>query len=215
MPTDSHQDKQTKSVAFLHPDLAGWDSTNFDCIISALQQKNYKVRVFRPNEKNSKLLSFVPRSFFGHFKTLFVYMRVFLCALRIIFNSDQFDYVIVNQVSLPILPLKFKFSKILFYYENPEPIPKSRSSKDCMSFIYWIWLVILDVLKQLTTGMAHTIIVNSQFSQRQFQSSYPIIAVPKNKKQKDLVSYKEQSILRGHNPQILYPSINFNQLKEE
>ena len=96
MSVVSQQDKMTKSVAFLHPDLAGWDSTNFDCIITALQKKNYNIKIFRPNEKNSKLLSFVPRSFFGYFKTLFVYIRVFLCALRIIFNSDHFDYVIVN-----------------------------------------------------------------------------------------------------------------------
>jgi hypothetical protein len=82
MPQDSEMIKpQTKSVAFLHPDLPGWDSTNFDCIISALTQKKYHVKVYRPNEKNSNQLSLIPRSLFGHFETLFTYIRVVICAI--------------------------------------------------------------------------------------------------------------------------------------
>ena len=54
--------------------------------------------------------------------------------------------------------------------------------------------------------MAHTILVDSQFSKRQFQDNYPIISVPNRKKQKNIVSFKKQSIIRGHYPQILYPA---------
>jgi hypothetical protein len=54
--------------------------------------------------------------------------------------------------------------------------------------------------------MAHTILVDCQFSQRQFQDNYPIISVSNRKKQKNIVYYKKQSIIRGHYPQILYPA---------
>jgi len=43
----------------------------------------------------------------------------------------------------------------------------------------------LDLMEELTTGMAQVIVVNSQFTQRVFQQNFPIISAD-TKKDEDL-----------------------------
>ena len=178
-------------VAFLHPDMNVWNSTNLDCIICALELKNYQVVVYRPNDQKSEhYITYVPRSIFGHFTVLLSYIRFVLCAFHILLDStSHFDYIIVNEVSYPIPLLRLKCSKILFYCDNPSRRRRSKTSDT--SIFFKLLFIIINLIQELTTGMAHTILVDCQFSQRQFQDNYPIISVPNRKKQKNIVYYKK------------------------
>ena len=60
----------------------------------------------------------------------------------------------------------------------------------------------LDLVEELTTGMAQLIVVNSGFTQKVFQEHFPIIAAP-SKKEED-----RSGLITKHLPKILYPPIN-------
>jgi len=60
----------------------------------------------------------------------------------------------------------------------------------------------LDLLEELTTGMAQLIVVNSGFTQKVFQNNFPLISAP-SKKEED-----RSGFITKHCPKILYPPIN-------
>ena len=58
----------------------------------------------------------------------------------------------------------------------------------------------LDLLEEITTGMAHKIVVNSEFTRGVFQEHFPLIA--ENER------IDKKSWFTQHLPAILYPPIN-------
>jgi hypothetical protein len=81
-----------------------------------------------------------------------------------LFDARQFDYIIVNEVSYPIPVLRLKCSKILFYCDNPSRRRRTKAD-DSSIFVKGVY-IFLNLISELTTGMANTILVDSQFSQR-------------------------------------------------
>ena len=56
-------------------------------------------------------------------------------------------------------------------------------------------------------GLAHAIIVNSQFTQRKFINNFPLITVSNRKYAKSLLNYNKKQIFGKHYPHVLYPAI--------
>jgi len=74
--------------------------------------------------------------------------------------SGEYDYFILDQVSFPIPILKLSNSKIFFYCHYPDKLLSTQRS----SFIMKFYRYFLDLMEELTTGMAQVIVVNSQFT---------------------------------------------------
>jgi len=63
----------------------------------------------------------------------------------------------------------------------------------------------MDLIEELTTSFAQTIVVNSEYTQHIFLNNFPIIAA-NNKK--DEMMKDEGWLFKKHNPEVLYPAIN-------
>ena len=152
-------------VAFMHPDMNVWNSSHLDCILKALEIKNYDITVYRPNDPNSEhYISYFPTSLCGHFVVFLAYVRFVLCAIHMLLDPKEFDYIIVNEVSYPIPVLRLKCSKILFNCDNPSR--RRRTKADDSSILMRCLFIIFNLIQELTTGMAKSIIVDCQFSQK-------------------------------------------------
>ena len=130
-----------------------------------------------------------PASICGRFKAFCAYIRMFLCALWVVLFAGVFDYYVLDQVSLPIPLLKCRNRKVLFYCHHPDKLLSTNRS----SLIMKVYRLVLDTLEEVTTSMAHCILVNSKYTQEIFTESFPLI-----------VKYCYPAKL----PQILYPAIN-------
>lgn len=114
------QDSKKPRIAFMHPDMNVWNSSHLDSILKALEIKNYDITVYRPNDpKSEHYINYFPRSLCGHFVVLLAYVRFILCAIHMLMDKKEFDYIIINEVSYPIPVLRLKCNKILFYCDNP------------------------------------------------------------------------------------------------
>ena len=60
----------------------------------------------------------------------------------------------------------------------------------------------MDLMEEITTSFAQTIVVNSEYTQHIFLKSFPIIAANSKKEENDGWLFKK------HNPEVLYPAIN-------
>jgi hypothetical protein len=57
-------------------------------------------------------------------------------------------------------------------------------------------------------GMSHTILVNSEYMQLQFQDKFNCISVKYKNKEKSLIKNGSLSIVKKHYPRVLYPAID-------
>jgi hypothetical protein len=67
---------------------------------------------------------------------------------------------------------------------------------------------IMNILEEITAGMAHTVIVNSNYTKHVFQENFPLVSVSNNRKKRDLVSLKKYVIMKRHYPRILYTAVD-------
>lgn len=124
----------------------------------------------------------------GKAVALCAYMRQLLCALWVLFFAGHFDYYILDQVSFPIPFLRLRSRNVLFYCHYPDKLLSTERS----SFLKRAYRFVLDNLEEVTTACAKCIVVNSAFTQKVFQDSFPII----------------QRLQRRYKPEILYPAID-------
>ena len=123
-------------VAFIHPDLGiggaeqlvvnlaltckklGWYTTlftpSYDPKRAFSQTKDGTLKV----EVHGNIF---PRLIFGKMHAFCEYMRVFFCALWLLFFGGKFDLVIVDQIPFPIPLLNIRF-KTLFYCHHPDKV---------------------------------------------------------------------------------------------
>lgn len=190
-----------KRIAILHPDLGigGAEQLIINVALS-LQQRGYDVTIYTPFYDPNRCLEeskqcrvvvkghWFPASICGRFKAMCAYIRMLLCALWVVLCAGSFYCYLLDQVSLPIPLLRCRNRKVLFYCHFPDKLLSTNRA----SIIMRVYRFFLDHLEELTTAMAHTVLVNSRFTQSIYLQSFALIS----------------NYLPGKAPQILYPAIN-------
>lgn len=198
-------------VAFVHPDLGigGAERLIVDAAL-ALKSKGHEVEMFTAHHDPAHCFSetkdgtlkvtsvgdWLPRSCCGKGYALWAYLRMMYVAIFVLFSKlfddkdQKFDVIICDQISACIPVLKLTRAKILFYCHFPDQLLTDR--KSCLKRAYR-WPI--DKLEEVTTGMAHQVLVNSKFTAAKFHLTF-------------------KSLSHVH-PTVLYPSLNFSAFDQE
>jgi len=167
-------------VIFLHPDLGigGAERLIVDCCI-ALQARGHTTTIVTAHHDHShcfaetlpggpcKVVSqgdWLPRSILGRCQALFASIRMLYITLYCILFIKS-DVVIVDQVSTPLLLLSGH--PTIFYCHYPDLLLSTGRSG-----LKSLYRVPLDWLEQFTTGLAGTVLVNSQFTCGVFRQTF-------------------------------------------
>ena len=134
---------------------------------------------------------YFPRSIGGRAMALCAYIRCMLMAwslcLAHIVGGTSYDVVIVDQVSIAIIILKIFYprTRILFYCHFPDLLLSSPKS-----LLHRMYRTPLNAMEQWSTGMAHRVLVNSEYTKSIFKETF-------------------QSLdRRGIVPDVLYPAVS-------
>lgn len=199
-------------VAFVHPDLGigGAERLVVDAAL-ALKSKGHNVELFtahhdpehcfsETNDGTLKVTSagdWLPRSCCGKGYAVWAYLRMVYLSLYLLFcvmfymtREERYDIIICDQISASIPILKLTRAKVLFYCHFPDQLLTDR--KSCLKKAYR-WPI--DKLEEITTGMAHRVLVNSKFTSQKFHSTF--------------------KSLSKVCPVVLYPSLNFSAFDRE
>mmetsp|Transcript_856 Transcript_856/g.1916 ORF Transcript_856/g.1916 Transcript_856/m.1916 type:complete len:443 (+) Transcript_856:50-1378(+) len=203
LPGRRRQGSGPVQVAFVHPDLGigGAERLVVDAAV-ALQEAGHTVKIFTARHephhcfeetKDGTLTvevfgDFLPRRVLGRFYAACAYLRMCWVALRLVglqFTSP-FDIIIVDQVSIciPLLRLA-RPCGIIFYCHFPDKLLTGRES-----FVKKCYRAPLDLMEEVTTGMADVIFVNSRFTAGIFAEAFPLLRSA------------------GFAPEVLYPALN-------
>ncbi|KAG2188963.1 hypothetical protein INT44_004105 [Umbelopsis vinacea] len=194
-------------IAFIHPDLGigGAERLVVDAAVG-LQERGHQVVMYTSHHDKNHCFeetrdgtlevrvegdSIIPRTIFGRFYILCAILRQFhLCISLLRQQKDTYDVLFVDQLSacIPLLKL-FCTSKVFFYCHFPD---KKLARHDTL--IQRIYRAPVDLFEEYTTGMADTVVVNSNFTAGVFKRSFP-------------------SILKS--PRTLYPPINLEAYDKE
>lgn len=217
--------KKGKNIAIIRADLDDQGEDKLMCnLIEAFVDKDYNIKVYRPNVDSNnvkeKLSNFssskssyqevngsiIPKCICSKLEQLLAYVRLLLCALgMVLFNQDQYDYIVVDCIPFTIPILRLKCSKILYYCHDSVIEKYDYSQKH---HLIKICLFFKNLLIQLVMGMSHTILVNSAYMQLQFQDKFSYISVKYKNKEKSLIKYGTLSIVKKHYPRVLHPAID-------
>ncbi|KAG0197373.1 Alpha-1,3-mannosyltransferase-like protein [Mortierella sp. GBA30] len=132
----------------------------------------------------------VPRTLLGRFYIICAILRnLHLALTMVLFNNnladkEKFDVILVDQLSVSIPMLRWTGAKIFFYCHFPDKLLSKRES-----LLKKIYRLPVDLIEELTTGMADTIVVNSKFTASIFKESFKLLR---------------------QTPDVLYPSIQFD-----
>ncbi|KAF9950890.1 Alpha-1,3-mannosyltransferase-like protein [Mortierella alpina] len=193
-------------VAFVHPDLGigGAERLVVDAAVG-LQDLGHKVVMYTSHHDPAHCFeetrdgtltvrvggnTIVPRTLLGRFYIICAILRNLHLALTILlYNSglpeqEKFNVIIVDQLSVSIPLLRWTDAKILFYCHFPDKLLSKRDS-----LLKKIYRLPVDLVEELTTGMADTIVVNSKFTANIFKESFKLLR---------------------QSPDVLYPSIQFD-----
>ncbi|KAM1101422.1 hypothetical protein EV1_007864 [Malus domestica] len=195
------------NVAIIHPDLGigGAERLIVDAAVE-LASHGHKVHVFTSHHDKNRCFeetvsgiflvtvygSFLPRHIFYRLHALCAYIRCLFVALCMLVMWPSFDVILADQVSvvIPLLKLK-KATKVLFYCHFPDLLLAQHTT-----LLRRIYRKPIDFIEEMTTGMAHKILVNSKFTASMFAKTFKHLAA------------------RGIQPAVLYPAVNVNQFNE-
>lgn len=181
--------KESLSVVFLHPDLGigGAERLVVDAAL-ALQSKGHRVAFVTahhapphcfPETADGTLAVSVagaafPRSLFGRCIAFCAYVRMILAAIWILWPWRDHstvprspDVVFVDQVSAPVPLLRLCGLKILFYCHFPDLLLSQPGSA-----LKAFYRAPLNWLEETSTGAAHRILVNSNFTKGVFRETF-------------------------------------------
>ncbi|KAG0323899.1 Alpha-1,3-mannosyltransferase-like protein [Podila horticola] len=202
-PGSSQRDSFTPlRVAFLHPDLGigGAERLVVDAAVG-LQNLGHKVVMYTSHHDPTHCFeetrdgtltvkvggnTIVPRTILGRFYIICAIFRNLHLALSLLLltKQDQFDVIIVDQLSVSIPVLRWTGAKIFFYCHFPDKLLTKRES-----LLKKLYRLPVDRIEEVTTGMADTIVVNSKFTADIFKKSFKTL---------------------HQVPEVLYPSIQFD-----
>ena len=111
-----------------------------------------------------------------------------LCALWVVCFAGPVDCYVIDSVSFPIPLLRCRNRKVLYYCHYPDKLLSTNRRTFCVK----LYRGIIDFCEEVTTGMAHTTLVNSNFTQGVYIRAFPLI----------------QRHFRNKTPKVLYPAIN-------
>jgi len=184
-------------VVFLHPDLGigGAERLIVDCSL-ALQAKGHETLVITAHHDKTHCFhetisgqcevlavgDWLPRALFGRCQALFASIRMIYITLYMLLTQIA-DVVIVDQVSTPLPLLRATNHPTIFYCHYPDLL----LSTGRKSFFKNLYRAPLDWLEQTTTGLAGTVLVNSNFTRAVFGNTF--------------------TRLNHVEPQVLYPSL--------
>ncbi|XP_068338409.1 uncharacterized protein [Pyrus communis] len=195
------------NVAIIHPDLGigGAERLIVDAAVE-LASHGHKVHVFTSHHDKNRCFeetvsgifpvtvygSFLPRHIFYRLHALCAYIRCLFVALCMLVMWPSFDVILADQVSvvIPLLKLK-KATKVLFYCHFPDLLLAQHTT-----LLRRIYRKPIDFIEEMTTGMAHKILVNSKFTASMFAKTFKHLAA------------------QGIQPAVLYPAVNVNQFNE-
>jgi alpha-1,3/alpha-1,6-mannosyltransferase len=116
------------------------------------------------------------------------YIRMLLCAMWVVCFAGPVDCYVIDSVSFPIPILRCRNRKVLYYCHYPDKL----LSTNRRTIFVNLYRSIIDFCEEMTTGMAHTTLVNSNFTQGVYIRAFPLI----------------QRWFRNKRPKVLYPAIN-------
>lgn len=187
-------------VAFVHPDLGigGAERLVVDAAL-ALKSSGHSVHVFTAHHDPGHCFKetadgtlevtcrgdWLPRHLCQMGYALWAYVRMIYIAFYVVFFSKmKFDVIVCDQISACIPILKWSGAKVLFYCHFPDQLLTTRKS---WAKKLYRWPI--DGLEEWTTGEAHEVLVNSNFTAQVFHSTF--------------------TSLSHIQPTVLYPSLNF------
>jgi alpha-1,3/alpha-1,6-mannosyltransferase len=117
----------------------------------------------------------IPRSIFGYFHALMANLSCLYCALVLLRNETNVHCVIVDQVSSPNALIRgFTNIAVLFYCHFPDMLLATATTKRA-SRLRAAYRAPLNFLEQITTGMAHKVVVNSKFTEDIFAKTFKML----------------------------------------
>ena len=160
-------------VLFLHPDLGigGAEKAVVDAAV-ALKKKGHTVRFVTsyhdpahcfPETINGTLRvkivgNWLPRCILGRCVAACAYLRMIYAAMYVVFFC-KYDIIFCDQISACIPVLRLRRGKVLFYCHFPDLLLTKRKT-----LLKKIYRYPLDWLEEITTGLAHKVVVNSKFT---------------------------------------------------
>ncbi|MEO2193085.1 MAG: alpha-1,3/1,6-mannosyltransferase ALG2 [bacterium] len=193
-------------IAFCHPDLGLGGAERL--IVDAAQElgsRGHDVDVYTAYYDRDRCFeetksgafrvlvrgNWFPRSIGNRAMALCAYMRCLLMALSvciasILQPSKRYDVVIVDQVSITNLVFRLLCpqTRVLFYCHFPDLLLAKPTS-----WVHRLYRAPLDALEQASTGMAHRVLVNSEFTRGVFRETFTVLDA------------------RGVVPDVLYPAV--------
>lgn len=156
----------------------------------------------------------VPPNILGRFSILCAILRQLHLALILTSSGElkDYDWVFVDQLSacIPLLRVAAPHLQILFYCHFPDYLLAPRKS-----LVKSLYRIPFDWFEAVTTGMAHSIVVNSNFTKSVFEQAFPRIksvpgvvypCVDVNQKPNETLKDEDHMVPVGEKQQIL--SIN-------
>ncbi|XP_065184200.1 alpha-1,3/1,6-mannosyltransferase ALG2-like [Sycon ciliatum] len=189
-------------TAFIHPDLGigGAERLVVDAALAA-QSSGHEVTIYTSHHdpehcfketmdgtlKVVAVGDWLPRRILGKLYALCAIVRMIYVSIYAALFGGMLDVIIVDQVSacIPILKALCR-GRILFYCHFPDLLLTQRTS-----IFKRLYRFPLDLLEEITTGLADSTMVNSGFTAQTFASTFRILNTACAK------------------PTVLYPSLNF------
>ncbi|CAN6176941.1 unnamed protein product [Urochloa humidicola] len=194
-------------VAVIHPDLGigGAERLIVDAACQ-LAAHGHDVHVFTSHHDKNRCFEetvsglfpvivygdFLRRHVFYRFHAVCAYLCCLFVALCVLLRWPSFDVIMVDQVSVVIPLLKLKpSSKIVFYCHFPDLLLAQHTT-----MLRRLYRKPIDMIEEVTTGMADLILVNSKFTAATFARTFLGLHA------------------RGIEPAVLYPAVSVEQFHE-
>ncbi|KAM7278690.1 hypothetical protein ACFE04_005824 [Oxalis oulophora] len=204
LPMDKGTEKSKLNIAIIHPDLGigGAERLIVDAAVE-LSSHGHNVRIFTAHHDKNRCFEetltgtfpvsvygdFLPRHIFYRLHAVCAYLRCIYVAICLLFFAPSFDVVFADQVSVLIPLLKLKNSiKVVFYCHFPDMLLAQRTT-----LLRRIYRKPIDLIEEITTGMADVILVNSKFTASTFAKTFKRLHA------------------KGVRPAVLYPAVNVEQ----
>jgi alpha-1,3/alpha-1,6-mannosyltransferase len=137
--------------------------------------------------------SVVPRNIFGRFSILCAILRQLHLTLSLLVSGElaNYDCLFIDQLSacIPLFRFFAPHIRVLFYCHFPDYMLAPRTS-----LVKSLYRIPFDWIEAFTTGMADTIVVNSNFTKSVFATAFPKI---------------------GLEPRVVYPCVDVTEKKTE